>query len=92
MLTPRKTILALRDTSGNHFGSLGSYIGETIRNVGIRWNEHNDPRKSAEPAKHLTNHLDHQFVWNILMTALTHNRTRKNLEASVIAVIAIGTS
>ena len=34
--------------------SCGSrYIGETKRNVEVRWNEHNNPTKSSELSKHL---------------------------------------
>ena len=32
-----------------------SYIGETVRNVEIRWQEHEDTQKDSEPAKHLKN-------------------------------------
>ena len=30
-----------------------NYIGETKRNVETRWNEHENPNKDSEPAKHL---------------------------------------
>ena len=33
-----------------------TYIGETIRNASIRWEEHNDPINKSEPAKHLKNY------------------------------------
>ena len=33
------------------------YIGETIWNVDIRWNEHDDIRKESEPAKYLKENL-----------------------------------
>ena len=62
------------------------YIGETKRNVEIRFSEHNDPRKKSEPAKHLQCNLDHIFTWKILMSASLNIRTRKNLEASWIAL------
>ena len=32
-----------------------SYIGETVRNVEIRWQEHEDIQKDSKPAKHLKN-------------------------------------
>ena len=38
-----------------------TYIGETIRNVDIRWNEHEDIPKESEPAKHLGKNLNHKF-------------------------------
>ena len=30
-----------------------NYIGETGRNVTVRWDEHSDIGKNSEPAKHL---------------------------------------
>jgi len=62
------------------------YIGETVRNVALRWKEHEDIRKDSEPAKHLKNNPEHSFKWNIILTASKNNRQRKNLEASIIAV------
>ena len=62
-----------------------SYIGETKRNVEVRWSEHNDIRKDSEPAKHLKDNINHFFTWNILMPASIKTRLRKNLEASIIA-------
>ena len=38
-----------------------TYIRETIGNVDIRWNEHEDIRKESEPAKHLKDNLNHKF-------------------------------
>ena len=46
-----------------------TYIGETIRNVDIRWNEHKDIRKESEPAKHLRENLNHKFKWETLLQA-----------------------
>ena len=63
-----------------------TYIGETKRNVGIRWGEHDDSRKSSEPAKHLKENPDHTFSWSIIMNASTNARVRKNLEASWVAL------
>ena len=65
-------------------GSL--YVGETKRNVAVRWAEHNDPRGSSEPSKHLYNFPSHQFSWRVLLNASQNIRIRKNLEASVIAL------
>ena len=62
------------------------YIGETIRNVEVRWNEHNDPRGKSEPSKHLTNNLEHKFQWSIICNAPINTRSRKNLEAFYIAL------
>ena len=63
-----------------------TYIGETRRNTVTRWNEHEDIRKDSEPAKHLTNNINHKFHWTILTRAPIFNRDRKNLEASFITL------
>ena len=38
-----------------------TYIGETVRNKKIRWDEHQDIRKTSEPTKHLSKNPDHMF-------------------------------
>ena len=63
-----------------------TYIGETKRNVEVRWQEHNDPRGSSEPAKHLYQNPTHSFTWTVFMNAPENTRVRKNLEASVVAL------
>ena len=63
-----------------------TYIGETKRNVEIRWGEHGDPRKASEPAKHIHENTGHVFTWNIIMDAPDNSRVRKNLEASWVAL------
>lgn len=64
-----------------------TYIGETVRNVATRWKEHQDVKKTSEPAKHLSENPDHNFEWKCLLNASTNSRQRKNLEASFIAVL-----
>ena len=64
------------------------YVGETKRNAETRWKEHQDVRKDSEPAKHLQNHDNHKFEWNILCRAPAHNKERKNLEACFIAIMS----
>ena len=67
--------------------SCGSrYIGETKRNAEVRWNEHNNPTKSSEPSKHLRSNINHYFVWVVISNAPKNANTRKNLEASYIAL------
>ena len=63
-----------------------NYVGETKRNVITRWNEHENPNKDSEPAKHLFQHPDHVFQWKVLMSAPMNNRKRKILEAFFITV------
>ena len=61
-----------------------TYVGETIRNVRVRWNEHENPNKDSEPARHLRDNPNHNFNWSILCNAPTKYNERKNLEASFI--------
>ena len=63
-----------------------SYIGETVRNVEIRWQEHEDTQKDLEPSKHLKNNPTHSFIWNVLLLATSIRRIRQNMEASMIAL------
>ena len=50
--------------------SCGStYIGETKRNVELRWSEQNSPMGNSEPAKHLSNNPTHSFTWNVILNA-----------------------
>ena len=63
-----------------------SYIGETVRNVEIRWQEHEDTQKDSEPAKHLKNSSTPSFTWKVLLPALSIRRIRQNMEASIIAL------
>ena len=46
-----------------------TYIGETIRNASIRWEEHNDPTKKSESAKNVKSSFYHVFDWAILCKA-----------------------
>ena len=64
-----------------------TYVGETKRNVKIRFVEHSHPSGKSEPARHVNNNPDHQFTWSLICSAPLHNRTRKNLEASIIALL-----
>ena len=63
-----------------------SYIGETVRNVEIKWQEHEDTQKDSEPAKHLKNNPTHSFTWKVLLPASSIRRIRQNMEASIIAL------
>ena len=63
-----------------------NYIGETKRNVEIRWQEHSDINKISEPPRHLKSNPMHAFTWKVLMTAPLNDGARKNLEASFITL------
>ena len=45
------------------------YIGETIRTVEARWDEHNNPMNKSNPSKHIKDNLDHVLNWSVLTNA-----------------------
>ena len=53
------------------------YIGETGRNVTIRWDEHGDVGKNSEPAKHLYQFPEHSFKSKVLKRVPNKVRQRK---------------
>ena len=53
------------------------YIGETKRNVEIRWMEHNTPSVKSNPAKHLRGNFDHCFIWKVICNAPNRKLARK---------------
>ena len=63
-----------------------NYIGETKRNFETWWNEHENPNKDSEPAKHLRKFPAHKLNWKILLTAPTNAKLRKILESSMIVL------
>ena len=42
------------------------YIGDTIRNVEVRCDEHNNSMNKSNPSKHIKDNLDHAFNWSVL--------------------------
>ena len=58
-----------------------SYIGETIRNVEVRCDEHNNPMNKSNPSNHIKDNLDHVFNWSVLANAPKNMFQRKVLEA-----------
>ena len=64
------------------------YIGETISNVKIRWNEHESGiDKNSECFKYLPEHLSHGFQWSVLSIAPRNTFKRKILQAYFIKVM-----
>ena len=63
------------------------YVGETKRNVETRWMEHNTPNDKSNPAKHLTDHIDHSFTWKIICNAPKRKLAPKILEAYFIGTM-----
>ena len=62
------------------------YIGETKRNVSIRWKENNSNKEKSEPSKHLVQNPDHDFDWSILTKAPSDSRKQKMSEAYFITI------
>ena len=63
-----------------------SYIGETVRNFEIRWQEHEDTQNHSKPAKHLKNNSTRSFTGKVLLPASSIKLIRPNMEASIIAL------
>ena len=54
-----------------------SYIGETVTNVEVSWNEHNNPMKKSNSLKHIKDNVDHGFNWSVLANATQNMFQRK---------------
>ena len=63
------------------------YVGETIRNCKIRYDEYNDVNKNSKPAKHLARNIEHKFSWYMLARAPVNTLKRRILEAYFIKLI-----
>ena len=63
-----------------------TYIGETGRNVELRWEEHENTSKDTEAAKHLKENSSHKFSCKILFSAPENKQIRKIFEASEITL------
>ena len=64
------------------------YIEETIRNIKIRWNEHeNGSDKNSECFKHLQEHLSHDFQLSVLSIAPRNTIKQKISEAYFIMIM-----
>ena len=64
-----------------------TYVGETKRNVEVRYSEHNHPSGKSEPSKHLHQNINHVFTWSVICSAPKSDRKRKNLGAFYIALM-----
>ena len=62
-----------------------SYIGETDRNVEIRWKEHTKPTHNSNPAKHIFENAMHEFKWKVIKIAPRNTSKRKILEVFFIS-------
>ena len=43
--------------------------GETIRNIEVSWDDHNNQISESNPSKHIKDNLDHVFNWSVLANA-----------------------
>ena len=74
----------------NYWGDFScdqNYIGETVRNAEIQWNEHKDKNSKSEPAKHLKENPTHKFRWAIISKAPENFRKLRVLVACFIKTI-----
>ena len=62
------------------------YIGKTIRNIEVRWDEHNNPMKKSNPSKYIKDNLDHVFNWLVLANGPKNMLQRKVLEVYYIVL------
>ena len=63
------------------------YIGETVRNAKMRWNEHKDKNSRSEPAKYLKKNPIHKFTWTIISKAPENVRKWRVLETYFIKTL-----
>ena len=56
------------------------YIGKTVTNIEVRWNELNNPMKKSNLSKHVKDIVDHVFYWPMLVKAPTNMFWRIVLE------------
>ena len=64
-----------------------TYIGETIRNVETRWNEHNMPSEKWNPWKHLNSNITHHSSWSVICNPPVKKLTLNILEAYFIVLL-----
>ena len=62
-------------------------VGETKRNCITHWREHDNASHKSEPARHINNHVEHEFECSTLCNAPVKEHLRKNLEALFIGVL-----
>ena len=62
-------------------------LGETKRNVEIRWMKRNIPNDKSNPMKHLRDNTDHSFSWKVLCNAPNRKLACKIFEAYFIATM-----
>ena len=65
-----------------------NYIGETVGNAKIRWNEHEDRNSKSEPAKHLKESPTHKITLIMTSKAPENFRKLRVLEAYFIKTIS----
>ena len=61
-----------------------SYIGETVRNVELCCNKHNNPMKTSNQWKHIKDYVNHVLNWPVLGNAPKNKFQQKVLEVCYI--------
>ena len=64
-----------------------TYIGETIRNLESRWNQHNMSSEQSYPSKQLNGDITHHFSWSSICRTPVKNFKRKILQAFFITLL-----
>ena len=64
-----------------------TYIGETIKNMETRWNEHNMRLAKSNPSMHLNSNVTHHFSWSVICKAPVKKFTCKILQEYFIALL-----
>ena len=89
-----KTLLKVKDESLHQTSIMHKnvcccgeiFIGETIRNIEIRQDEHNNPVKKPNLSKQIKDNLDHVFKWSGLSNAPKDMFQQKVLEMYYIVL------
>ena len=64
-----------------------NYIGETVRDAKIQWNEHQDKNSKSASAKHLKENSTHKLTWTIVSKPPENFCKHRVLEAYFIKTI-----
>ena len=83
-----KSLFSLKDKDLHHACKIykgicsceSTYVGETKRNVEVRYSEHNHPSRKSEPSKHLHQNINYVFTCLVICSAPKSDRTRKILK------------
>ena len=66
-----------------------NYVSESLKNIVLRWAEHEVANKQPGQAEHFKYFTDHQFEWNVVTRAPEYMRKRNILGAFLIKSISL---